>query len=88
LFAKVSELDWVKEVKPTAPSRKNGWGKHETDYHLENNYAIEIHVRGADGKDQLLSKWKWADQKEAGQKSVPKKHWNGFLEAVKKADLA
>jgi len=55
---------------------------------LEKNYAIEIHVRGADGKDQLLSKWTWENQKEAGQKSVPKKRWNGFLEAAKKAGLA
>jgi len=88
LFAKVSELDWVKEVKPSVPSGKTGWGKNDTDYHLEKNYAIEIHVRGADGKDQLLSKWTWENQKEAGQKSVPKKRWNGFLEAAKKADLA
>lgn len=67
----MTKLDWVKEVKPEVPTNKNSWGKNFTDYHLDKDYAIEIH---ADGK--LIKSWTWASQSDAGSKTVPNKYWD------------
>jgi len=82
LFAKVSKLDWVKEINPSTPTRKNGWGKNATEYHLDKDFAIEIHANG-----ELVHKWKWVDNKEANKKAVPKKYWDAFLTAATKSKL-
>jgi len=83
LFKKVSELAWVAETKPTVPSKSNGWGKNDKDYHLaegDKDFSIELEV---DGKK--VFGWTWENQKEAGSKTVPAKYWDGFLKAVDKA---
>jgi len=76
----------VKKIQPEIPTSKNGWGcKPEKDfaaYHLDKNFAIEIHVDGS-----LVHEWEWKGQAEARLKSVPKKHWDAFLAAAKKASL-